>query len=264
MLGVVRNLAAMAGSPDISPGALASTYAQLRFRKAAGRYPRHARILGWEVDYVDYPAVVELFEEIFVRRHYPFKPARASPFVVDCGANIGVSAMYFKTLAPQAEILAFEPEPTAFRLLSENIRLNQMRSVDCRPQAVARETGIQILRSVAPAHGGASLKFHAPGWVETEIEAVRLSDYLGDRQVDFLKLDVEGSESDVLRDLDETGALHRVEEIALEHHPRNGEDLPRLLQILVGADFSYRLALASDSFWDPGQLLLVHAFRQAP
>jgi hypothetical protein len=34
-----------------------------------------------------------------------------------------------------------------------------------------------------------------------------------------------------------------------------------LLQILAGAGFDYRLAVASDSFWDPEQLLILHAFR---
>jgi hypothetical protein len=86
-----------------------------------GRYPERARILDWNVIYADYPALVELFEEIFVRRYYPFRPARRTPFVVDCGANVGVSAMFFKTVAPEAEILAFEPEPTAFRLLCDNV-----------------------------------------------------------------------------------------------------------------------------------------------
>jgi len=158
VLGAARNVAAMAASPDISPRSLASSYARLRTRRAVGFLPGHARILDWEVAYADYSASVELFEEIFVRRHYPFRPVRPSPFVVDCGANIGVSAMFFKTLAPQAEILAFEPEPTAFRLLCDNVQLNRMRTVDCRPNAVGGEAGRRILWSAAPAHGGASLE----------------------------------------------------------------------------------------------------------
>jgi FkbM family methyltransferase len=259
----MRNIGAVARSPDISPGALASTYARLRLARAVPGSPRRAQMLGWEVAYVDYPAVVGLFEEIFVRRHYPFRPARSAPFVVDCGANIGVSTMFFKTLAPEAEILAFEPEPTAFRLLTQNVESNGMALVECRSCAVAREDGRHALWSAAPAHGGASLEFRGPGWTEREVETVRLSDCIGDRRVDFLKLDIEGSEIGVLAELDEAGVLRQVDEIGLEHHPRNPDDLPRLLRILVDAGFTHRLAVASDAFWDPGQLLLVHAFRES-
>jgi FkbM family methyltransferase len=261
VLGFVRNVAAVAGSQDISRRELATTYARLRIggRESPGS---HARVLDWDVAYVDYRALVELFLEVFVRRHYPFRAAHSSPFVIDCGANIGVATMFFKTLAPQAEILAFEPEPTAFRVLRQNVEANRMASVECRPYAVGREAGRQLLRSPGPGHGASSLVFDYPGWTGMEVETVRLSECLDDRRVDFLKLDVEGSEHAVLADLVETGAIERVGEIGLEHHPRNPDDLPRLLQMLADAGFSHRLAFASDELWDPMQQLLVHAFRK--
>ena len=261
---MVRNVAAVAGSQDISRRKLATTYARLRVGKGEiPGSPARARILDWEVAYADYRALVELFLEIFVRRHCPFRAARSSPFVVDCGANIGVATMFIKTLAPQAEILAFEPEPTAFRLLRQNVEANRMASVECRPYAVAREAGRQLLRSPGPAHLASSLVFDYPDWKEIEVETVRLSECLDDRRVDFLKLDVEGSEHAVLADLVDSGAIERVDEIGLEHHPRQPDDLPHLLQTLADAGFSHRLAVGSDELWDPTQLLLVHAFREA-
>ena len=180
---------------------------------------------------------------------------------MDCGANIGMSVMYVKSLAPDAEVLAFEPEPTAFRLLVENMDRNDISGVECLPLAVAREPGQRTLRAAAPAHGGASIEFDGAGWAENQVEAVRLSERIGKRRVSFLKLDVEGSEVAVLDELNEADVLDQVDEIALEHHPRRAADLPGVLQTLASAGFEYRIAVASDAFWDPGQLLLLHAFR---
>jgi FkbM family methyltransferase len=261
MLGVLRNVAAIVGSREIAPRMLASTYGEMRVLRVARLAPRRVRVLDWKVAYSDYAAVVRLFEEIFIRRHYPFSPRQPRPFVVDCGAHIGMSVLYVKSLVPQAEILAFEPEPTAFRLLVENMRSNGITGVECVPRAVAKEAGRRILRTAAPAHGGASIEFGGVGWREREVEAIRLSDRIGGRRVDFLKLDVEGSELAVLDDLSKAGVLDQVDEIALEHHPRRASDLPVLLDILASAGFEYRIAAASDAFWDPGQLLLLHAFR---
>jgi FkbM family methyltransferase len=257
----MRNLEGIATSRGPSSRRLAATYAEMRLRRATGWLPQRARLLDWEMVYVDYAALVTLFEEIFVRRQYPFQPQRAKPFVVDCGANVGVATLYFKTLAPDADVLAFEPEPTAFRLLEENVRQNLLADVECVPVALARECGVRTLRTFAPAHGGASLEFDGAGWSATEVEVVRLSDRIGARRVDFLKLDVEGSEAAILDDLIESAVIRQVDEIVLEHHPRRAADLASLLGTLADSGFEYRIAVAGDHFWEPGQLLVLHAFR---
>lgn len=261
MLGLIRNVVEITSSQEPRPRQLAAAYAEMRLRRASGRLPARARLLGWEIGYADYAALVELFEEVFIRRHYPFAPRRSKPFVVDCGANIGLATFFVKTLAPEADVLAFEPEPTAFRLLEENVRHNRLADVECVSAALAREPGVRTLRTPAAAHGGASLEFDGVGWTATDVEAIRLSDRIGTRRVDFLKLDVEGSEAAILDDLRDTGVLAQVDEIALEHHPTRPVDLAGVLNTLVEAGFECRIAVAADRFWDPSQLLLVHAFR---
>ncbi len=52
-----------------------------------------------------------------------------------------MSVLYFKTLYPGAEILAFEPDPAAFACLQDNITRNRLRGVQIQNQALARADG---------------------------------------------------------------------------------------------------------------------------
>ena len=48
-------------------------------------------------------------KEIFIENIYK-QTLREKPYIIDCGANIGMSVIYMKQLYPQAEIIAFEPD----------------------------------------------------------------------------------------------------------------------------------------------------------
>lgn len=69
----------------------------------------------------------KVFDEIFVEQAYAPSiagmPADLGPVtLIDLGANIGLSALYFTRKLDVAEIIAVEPDPDNFRLLSENLR----------------------------------------------------------------------------------------------------------------------------------------------
>jgi FkbM family methyltransferase len=258
----MRNLAGVRESRDIPPWKLAAAYLELRRVGALRRRPPSiARIVGNRVAYASYPALVSLFEEIYLRRHYPFRPTEARPLVIDCGANIGIATMFFKAVAPDARVLAFEPEPTAFRLLEENIARNGITGVNCLPVALAADEGRAMLRVYQPAHGGATLRLaEGAGWPETEVATARLSTYITE-PVEFLKLDVEGAEVEIIEELAEADVLKRIATVAIEHHPNGADDLPRLLASLAASGFDYRIATTNDRFWTDHQLLLIHAFR---
>ena len=59
-------------------------------------------------------------KEIFIDEIYRLK-LEPDPFIIDCGANIGMSIIYVKQKYPSAEILAFEPDDSNFSLLEKNI-----------------------------------------------------------------------------------------------------------------------------------------------
>ena len=73
-----------------------------------------------------------------------FEPRQSEPLIIDCGANIGVSVLEWKTRWPMSRIICFEPDPDAFRLLSLNMERNDIPGVQCIHAAVADFDGAGV------------------------------------------------------------------------------------------------------------------------
>lgn len=99
------------------------------------------RVENYEVGFFDYFGLDYLFNEIFVGLEYHFETDQRAPFIIDCGSNIGMSILFFKTRYPDAEILGFEPSAQAFAQLQENVNRNLLRDVRVLPVAVSDTEG---------------------------------------------------------------------------------------------------------------------------
>jgi FkbM family methyltransferase len=220
--------------------------AALTARRAPGAKVT-TRAAGWRITGWGYPSLASHFEEKFIDLEYWLASSTPRPFIIDCGANVGTAVLFFKTLYPDAEIMAFEPDPNAFEALQANVRDNHLSSVATHHCAVGGSDGRASLfvGPAPPGVGQASL--YAPGVpvATTEVEVVRVSRFI-DRPVDLLKIDVEGAEMDVLRELAEAGKLGLVREMVIEyhHHMRPEEDrISELFELLEEAGFWYVVAV---------------------
>ena len=138
-----------------------------------------------------------------------------SPSSSDCGANIGLSALYFARVYPRARIIAFEPDPAIYPYLRENMALNHVNNARLMHAAVSARAGTMTLYS--DGKYGSCLAEHAssdvtPASPTHEVLCVRLRDYLTER-VDFLKMSIEGAEWEVLADSEDR--LSQVDQMLL-------------------------------------------------
>lgn len=229
---------------------------------------RTAGIAGFEVRFLDFAALSHLFHEIFVKGEYFFATDEARPTIVDCGSNIGMSVLYFKMLYPASRIVAFEPGEEAFSCLQENVTRNRLESVSLNSVALTAEEGVVDFYHDPGRPGSlrtSTTKERMPGERRT-VEASVLSKHLvGD--VDFLKMDIEGAELDVLEEVRDAGRLRRIRRMAIEyHHHVDPEDdrLSRLLRLLEDGGFGYQVhadlarPLRGGTFQD----VLVYAYRR--
>ncbi|SHL96074.1 FkbM family methyltransferase [Chitinophaga sp. CF418] len=71
-------------------------------------------------------------------RYYRFKADTDAPYIIDCGANIGLSILYFKWLYPKAKVLAFEPDGDNLVILQKNVESYGMNDINVQQQVVLR------------------------------------------------------------------------------------------------------------------------------
>ncbi|MER3424316.1 MAG: hypothetical protein C4293_14940 [Nitrospiraceae bacterium] len=180
-------------------------------------------------------------KDIFTRRIYHFESCRPAPFILDCGSNIGGAILYYKQVYPQARIIGFEPDPAVFPYLQENVARNGLADIKLVQPALAREES--TLTFYSDRKSGSFLAHNRScrpmdGWTTYEVPCVRLRNYLTE-PVDFLKMNIEGAEREVLADSEDR--LHHVRQMVLEYHHLPG--LPRtlhhILALLDSQGFEY-------------------------
>lgn len=194
------------------------------------------------------------FKDIFLHRAYAppellgVVPER--PVVLDLGANAGFFSLFAFHVRPGARCLSFEPMPDNFEILEENRRLQGPRNWRTFNQAVSSTAGTATLR--CPEDSGPStvstlLSGGTRGQARTfEVQTRTLEEILETEaggRCDWLKIDIEGIEYEVLYTLPRQG-FRRIRTIAIEaeHVDESRNNREALARFLASMDFDVLLA----------------------
>jgi FkbM family methyltransferase len=156
--------------------------------------------------------------QIFVERMYdPSSHLNGVNLIIDCGANVGLSAVWFLNAYPKAKVLAIEPDPRNFDLLKQHLQPYEDRATlihgavwnKSEPLVIANPNGsmhaIKVRKAdrseVAQVQG-----YTIPELLEIANESVGI----------VLKVDIEGAESQLFSE--SAPWLHRFDHIAIELH----------------------------------------------
>lgn len=157
----------------------------------------------------------------------------------DAGANIGAfTLLAAKLVGPEGRVIAFEPIPENAEVLRRNVGLNGYQNVEIIQKAVSNKSGIaqMYLSNWGGCHSLFPNPIHASGRLIT-VETVRLDSLPKMKQVDLLKIDVEGAEVAVLESLGEIRPNHVILEYNSERSEVAGISGPSFLQVIQ--DFGY-------------------------
>jgi FkbM family methyltransferase len=200
------------------------------------RYTNHQfgfRHLKFEV--TDFLSVAYQLKEYYGDDRMKFTSDAPTPVIIDCGANVGVSVIYFKQLYPNSTIIAFEPDQKVFNCLQKNLAANHIQNVELVQKAVwIDNNGVNF--GSEGADGGSV--FHSAN--KNLVPSIRLKDVLKRYdKIDLLKIDIEGAEVEVLLDCQDE--LGKVKNLFVEYHSWSDQTqrLQELLAVLTKNSFRY-------------------------
>lgn len=174
---------------------------------------------------------------IFFRKEY--RVPTTCTTIVDAGANIGAFSLYAARRAPHAVVHALEPFPSTRARLQQTVTQNQLTArVKIYELALADLSSNDASRHMSndgPSQSRGTSSQPVAGGVA--VQATTLEQFLERAKIshaDFLKMDIEGAEHEVLAAAS-PAVLRKFAEIALEYHPNGSAE--RLFGKLTSSGF---------------------------
>jgi FkbM family methyltransferase len=199
------------------------------------------QLKGKEIVVADNASFLFMQKEIFEDHIYKFHTSKKEPYIIDGGANIGLATIYLKLLYPFSKIVAFEPDSYIFEILKTNIHAFDLKGIELINKGLWNKNTTLSFQSEG-ADGGLITDIDEKSVGTQSIEVISLKPYLN-QTIDFLKLDIEGSETHVLKDIEKE--LVNVDRIFVEYHSfvEQPQTLNKIINILQKANF--RLYISS-------------------
>ena len=169
----------------------------------------------------------EVFEQVFINEEYApvielSNGSGENLTMIDAGANIGLTAIYFKMCFNDIKVIAIEPDSENFRLLVKNLEANQISTRHCL-NAALWSASIPLKTGNAFRDGKSwSITVEEAGGSDSALEGVTLPALFQQFDLQFLdvlKIDIEGAEKYVFEDHDAIEPLlKKTKYLAVEIH----------------------------------------------
>jgi len=205
----------------------------------------YAHIFSKPFKYHHAASFIATYRELFEDELYKFNPkVKSGETILDCGANMGLSVLYFALNYPSHRIIAFEPEEAIFKVLTENVETFALKNVTLHQKAVWTKEETLTFHSDGGMGGRVNNLYKKSNQPINKVETVILKDYLNDK-VDFLKIDIEGAEVEVLKSC--KGHLGQVKHLFFEYHNHinQSQTLHELLAQVQEEGFKYHIKESS-------------------
>jgi FkbM family methyltransferase len=168
--------------------------------------------------------------------------------IVDIGANVGYFVLIAaQAIGPEGKIYAVEPAPNNFERLKKNLALNTLPpEIETYNMAVSDRVGkISFELAQASNHHRLAIEGSAANCID--VATTTVDELVGDRRIDVLRMDTEGSEWVILKGMPRLLASGKPLKIFIEVHPKlirqyHG-DMAEWLRVIADAGFRVKYAV---------------------
>lgn len=172
-----------------------------------------------------------IMSEIWREEVYSKHLSANSHIIIDIGAHIGVFSLLAAITCPEAKIYCYEPEPNNYELLIKNIEQNNLLDrLNSYQLGVARSNEERILNVAKINTGGSSIVWGQERNKKITVDCITLKSILEENhidKVDFVKMDCEGAEFEIL--YSSQNLLQKIDVISMEVH--NNEKERKLIEL---------------------------------
>ena len=198
-------------------------YVEIKFREQVLKFDSWsgANLTPYDMEYQPWRASFHK-ENVGYLRHYDLNPG---DIVIDAGGYEGTFAIYAaKVVGEAGRVIVFEPDTENRRRLESNIKLNELTNVIVVNKALWNKD--KTLKFNNKHTAGASFFFNASPHA-TETSAVSIDnelERLGISKVDFIKMDIEGSEIMAIEGAKKVLTNNAVNLAVASYHIIDGEE----------------------------------------
>lgn len=194
-----------------------------------------------------------LKRDVFTENSYEFETNNPFPVIIDAGANIGLSVLYFKKMYPGSKIIAIEPMPGNYKLLDMNVFENNLSDVFTYQYAISNKTNDIELHTDDENNWHSTASVVEGNWTGTQntipitVKTKPLSYFIDQAltkfnvpYIDLLKMDIEGAEQAVLTQ-GKKQLKEKVKFINCEFHPHAQQNIQKMVKTLEELRFKVTL-----------------------
>ena len=160
----------------------------------------------------------KLFKQLMIHQEYEFPSPIEPEFIIDAGANIGLSSVFFAQKFPSATIIAIEAQKDNYALLSANTR--NYPNISCVNAGLWYKSATLEVTDTAVGTTGFMVNETSPD-NPAGFKALSTEDIMkmnNRSSIDLFKIDIEGAEKEVLSG--NPGWLSKTKVIIIELHDR--------------------------------------------
>lgn len=184
-----------------------------------------------------------ILEEVFIRNDYKFKSSNEA-VVIDIGANIGISSLYFSTLDNVKSIYSFEPVLDSFKQATYNLELNNNISkvATIKNIGLGKEVREETFIYNKKTKGNTGVRGLLSSTMSVNPDNENRLVYIKNASIELkpilkthpnnaivIKMDCEGGEYEIMNDLDNSGLLKDIDIMMLEWHDRGASEIEEIL-----------------------------------
>jgi len=197
--------------------------------------------------------------EIFVTKIYDkFFEVKEGDVVVDIGGNLGLFS-YYSLCKGAKQVYCFEPSPQSYNCIIENFNIDNLV---VEKAAVGSKDG-EVTFNINPESSINSSMFVSDKNSQTiTCKSINFNNYIENNNIDkinYLKIDCEGAEYEIIESLNEHYLTNNINKICLEYHLNKNGEINTILNKLKKCGFNVNFEYGNNQIND--ELGIIYAYK---